>query len=383
LQGIATLNDGKTFFDFRPGMKLKEIETVFMPQYEGAEDKMIMASHVERMKKSKCYINSGKLSCITCHNPHVSVKFTPETQFLNACQSCHSGAKQLHCSEQENVRLAQNNNCITCHMPKNGSIDIPHVAVTDHYIRKRPEDDNATSKIKAFLGLHSFNNDHPDAITIGRGYMSFFEKFNDNKGLLDSAFSYLNKEAKREQTDKQNRDWIRFNFLKNNFGQVVQYAAALQPEMINDAWATYRVAEAYEQLQQLQEALKWYKRTVALQPYSLDFQNKYASCLLMTNHIDEAAKVLTFILNENPLYINANINLGYLYSLQGNNAMAYSYMIKAQELDPDAAQNLINLAVWYHNNQQQELAKKTLLHLLQKHPENEQAKAMLADLNAS
>ena len=54
LQGIAVLNDGKTFFDFHPGMKLSEVMNVFMPEYEGAQDKMIMASHVERMKKSKC-----------------------------------------------------------------------------------------------------------------------------------------------------------------------------------------------------------------------------------------------------------------------------------------------------------------------------------------
>ncbi|MCD6063116.1 MAG: hypothetical protein K0R82_1027, partial [Flavipsychrobacter sp.] len=56
LQGIAVLNDGKNFFDFRPGMHLSEVMNVFMPQYEGAQDKMIMASHVERMKKSACYV---------------------------------------------------------------------------------------------------------------------------------------------------------------------------------------------------------------------------------------------------------------------------------------------------------------------------------------
>jgi hypothetical protein len=138
LQGIAVLNDGKSFFDFRPGMKLSEVMNVFMPQYEGAQDKMIMASHVERMKKSPCYVSSGKMSCITCHNPHVSVKFTPRIQYLNACQSCHGGAKQLHCTEDMKTRLSKNDDCATCHMPSNGSIDIPHVAVTDHYIRKRP-----------------------------------------------------------------------------------------------------------------------------------------------------------------------------------------------------------------------------------------------------
>jgi Flp pilus assembly protein TadD len=60
--------------------------------------------------------------------------------------------------------------------------------------------------------------------------------------------------------------------------------------------------------------------------------------------------------------------------------MAYEYMRKANKLDPDYEQNLINLAVWYHGNQQLPLARKTLLHLILKHPNNQQARAMLADL---
>lgn len=381
LQGVAVLNDGKTFFDFRPGMQLKEVMNVFMPQYEGAEDKMIMASHVERMKKSSCYVNSGKMSCITCHKPHVSVKFTPETQYNNACSSCHSGVKQIHCSENQNARLAKNDNCVTCHMPKNGSIDIPHVAVTDHYIRKRPENNLDQEKIRAFLGLQCFNNDNVDAITTARAYMEFYEKFNPNVGLLDSAIKYLDKQPQVEKDQKQNRDYIRAYFLMKDYAKTISYAAELKPENINDAWAAYRIAESYSELQQLEQALPWYQRATQIVPFSLDFQNEYANCLLMTGKSAEALTTYQYILKENPLNISANINLGYLYMQQGNNTTAYSLMQYAKDLDPDAEQNLINLAIWFYNNQQNDVAKNTILQLLKKHPNNEQAKAMLADLN--
>lgn len=381
LQGIAVLNDGKTFFDFHPGMKLSEVMNVFMPEYVGAQDKMIMASHVERMKKSQCYIVSGKMSCITCHNPHVSVKFTPRSQFLNACQSCHTPAKgQIGCSEKPEVRALKNDDCVVCHMPHNGSVDIPHVAVTDHYIRKRPMDDSTKEHISSFLGLKCFNNNHVDAITTARGYMEFYERYAPAKPLLDSAMLYLGKQADVEAGQKQNRDYIRLYFLLNDFQKVTEYAAQLQPANINDAWAAYRAGEAYFRLQQPDKALPWYERATQIWKYSLDFENKYGACLLTLGKQAEAMKVFSFILSENPDYTSANTNLGYLYMQQGNNTMAYNYLKHADELDPDHEQNLINLAVWYHGNNQPKLAAKCLVHLLLKHPDNEQAKEMLKSL---
>jgi len=381
LQGIAVLNDGKTFFDFHPGMKLSEVMNVFMPEYEGAQDKMIMASHVERMKKSRCYIESGKMSCITCHNPHVSVKFTPRSQYLNACQSCHGGGKgQVQCTEKPEVRALKNNDCVTCHMPHNGSIDIPHVAVTDHFIRKRPVEDSMKEQITAFLGLKCFNNDHVDAITTARGYMEFYERYAPQKALLDSTLKYLSRQADIEGSEKQNRDYIRVYYLLNDFVHVVQYAEKLQVANMNDAWTAYRIGEAYYELQQPDKALPWYQRATQIWPYSLDFENKYGTCLLALNNVPEATKVFNFIIDENPDYTSANTNLGFIYMQQGNSTMAYNYLKRANELDPDHEQTLVNLAVWYHNSNEPAKAKKCLEHLIKKHPDNEKAKAMLMDL---
>lgn len=381
LQGIAVLNDGKTFFDFRPGMKLSNVMNVFMPEYEGAQDKMIMASHVERMKKSQCYVQSGKMSCITCHNPHISVKFTPRSQYLNACMSCHgSSSGQKQCTEQMAVRAAKNDDCVACHMPHNGSIDIPHVAVTDHFIRKRPQADTALKKITAFLGMKCFNNDKPDAITTARGFMEFYERYAPSKELLDSALRYLAMQNDAERTKKQNRDYIRVNYLLQNFQQVAAYADSLKPNAINDAWTAYRIGEAYFQLDKADKALPWYQRATEVWKYSLDFENKYGICLLALGKLPEAIKVFTFVTSENPNHVSANTNLGYIYMQMGNNAMAYDYMTRANDLDPDYEQNLINLAIWHHNNQQPEKAKMRLEHLLQKHPRNEKARAMLLDL---
>lgn len=114
-------------------------------------------------------------------------------------------------------------------MPRNGSIDIPHVAVTDHYIRKRPQADTLKKNITAFLGLQCFNNNRPDAITMARGYMEFYERYAENKTLLDSAIRYLNTQSDVEVTKKQNRDFIRVYYLLNDYRAVTGYAAQLSP----------------------------------------------------------------------------------------------------------------------------------------------------------
>lgn len=388
LQGISVLNDDKTFFDFRPGMQLSEVENVFMPQYAGSQDKMIMASHVERMKKSACYLVSNKMSCITCHNPHVSVRFTPRAQYLNACQKCHGGGDwradvailKTNCTERPAIRAAKGNDCATCHMPHNGSIDIPHVAVTDHYIRKRPMDVTAQAQITEFLGLRCFNNDHPDNITIGRAYMEFYERFTKRPGLLDSALMYLNKSKALESSQKQNRDYMRLYFLLEDYDRVVQYAAELTPPQINDAWTAYRIGESRIKTGQPQQALGWYERAIKLMPFALDFQNKYGTCLLALNNLPAAQKVFSFIVAENPKYMLGNSNLGFVYMQQGAKTLAYDYLNRAHELDPDHEQTLINLAVWHHNNGTNDKARKYLLELLKRHPSNERAKVMLGDL---
>jgi hypothetical protein len=379
LQGIAVLNDNKTFFDFRPGMKLSEVMNVFMPQYEGAQDKMIMASHVERMKKSQCYLQSGKMSCITCHKPHVSVKFTPRSQYLNACQACHADKASHQCTESASMRAGKNNDCVTCHMPHNGSIDIPHVAVTDHFIRKRPVADSMQKKITAFLGMKCFNNDNPDAITTARGFLEFYERYTPSKGLLDSALLYIGRQPGVE-AKKQNRDYIRTWYLLRDFQKVTFYASSLQPASVTDAWTAYRVGEAYYQLHHADSALPWYRRATEIWRYSLDFENKYGICLLAMSRVPEALKVFQFILSENPDHVSANTNLGYIYMQQGERTMSYDYLKHAALVDPDYEQNLINLAVWYHNDQQPDRARQQLEHLIKKHPDNEQAKAMLLDL---
>jgi hypothetical protein len=209
LQGNAVLKEGKSFLDFKPGMKLSDFITVFLPKYSNADDEFIMASHADRLKQSKCFVVSyeksmkqkantlkpykNAITCVTCHNPHLSVQATNNTKFNAACLNCHTNSQQTkgNCSDkrvkaQLTFNKSKDINCVGCHMPRSGSIDIPHVTVHDHYIRK-PTIKSEKEKVKQFMGLFAINDKQPDSLTRAKAYINQFEKFDQKTEHLDSA----------------------------------------------------------------------------------------------------------------------------------------------------------------------------------------------------
>jgi Flp pilus assembly protein TadD len=376
LQGITVLNDGKSFFDFKPSEKLSKTMNTFMPSYSGSDDHMIMASHVERMKMSNCYVNSGKMSCISCHNPHVSVKFTPQTQYINACNSCH-GAKDP-CTEKPEIRNLKQNNCITCHMPKNGSIDIPHVAVTDHFIRKRPVMQNSSAVVN-FIRMICYSNDAPDARTRARAFLEFYERYEQAPLFLDSALFYLEKAGVKPAHDVDN-DLIRIYFLQEKYTEVVKLVNEKKATAFSDAWTCYRIGESYLKEKNISAAIDFLQQAVALKKYALDFQNKLGNAYLLAKKNEDAKKIFLFIANENPRNAESQSGLGYIAMQEQNLALAKKYLMIAVMLNPDHVQTLVNLSVVFYQSNEKQFIKPLLLHAAKLEPGNAQVNAMLADL---
>lgn len=404
LQGNAVLKENKSFFDFKPGMHLNDVFTVFMPRYENGEKEFIMASHADRLKMSACFIKSeklkneqslkpykGALTCITCHNPHISVKNTDKEIFNNQCKNCHGSVSKMNCSEHESARLIKQNNCISCHMPKSGSIDIPHVSITDHFIR-RPIAKNEQENIKRFIGLVAVNEKNPSKEVIAKAYLNQYEKFDYKEYLIDSALSFI---SDKSQLDIENNlsQLVRAYFLKTNYIQVVEYIEKLtipitlkrlkQKSYSNeDAWTSYRIGESYYKLGRANEALLFYQRANQLAPFVIDFANKLAACMIYLNRYDEAKKVLENIIKEDDYSAIAFCNLGYLEILMNNDIQAELYYSKALALDPDYEQAWINKAGLYIYQKKYKEAKAWLNSLIKKFPKNKQAKSLLLQLKS-
>ena len=413
LQGNAVLKEGKSFYDFKPGMKLNDYISVFLPKYKNADNEFIMASHADRLKQSACFIKSlpkenskelkpykNSLTCITCHNPHISVKETDKNVFNNACNNCHNatGKSKLECSEKS-VKLARNSkqnlsntklfNCVSCHMPQSGSIDIPHVSVHDHYIRK-PITKAEKEKIKEFVGLFSVNEKNPDYLTKAKAYINQYDKFEQNEIYLDSAKKLLKEDGK--QFGDNLRTLIHLCFIKQDFNKIIAYVNKMgEDKCLNtlfvlktysndDAWTCYRIAESNYYTNKTQNSLKWFKKAVLLAPFHLDFRNKLASVLASENKLTEAVAEYDFILLENPKYISAFSNLGFIKLKQGFPAEAIRLYNIGLKLNPDNEPLLLNLAGYYSYIKEYNKAITFLEKILKKNPTNQKAKEAIKQL---
>jgi tetratricopeptide (TPR) repeat protein len=412
LQGNSVLKPGKSYFDFRPGMHLASIMDVFMPKYAGMDDEYIMASHIARLKMSKCYINSinntgntlkpykNGMTCVTCHNPHIDVRNVSDSSFNVVCQSCHSEAKHNYCKEILNEyaktkdpegRSWLNRDCVGCHMPKGNTIDIPHVITTDHYIRI-PVKNEEKEKVKQFLTLYDVNNPNPDNETKGKAFILQFARFqSDFPALLDSAKHYFS-DGTADDIKKNFSELVAISFYKNDYKRVLDYVNSAQQQTIltailthkdydnTDAWTAYRIGEAYVQTGDINSANLFYKKATELAPFVLEFQNKLGTTQVQLNKIAEAQKTFDYILEQNPQFISALTNSGYIAMMQGNTIKAKQYYEKALALDPDDKQALMNTAGWYIYKKDFKDAKEYLQQIIDKYPDDLQAKGIMEKL---
>jgi hypothetical protein len=123
-------------FGYRPGQPLDAFRRNYVR--EPAEpDRLVLLQHPERMTRSACFRESdGRLTCTTCHDPHVTSHGQPAAHWRERCHSCHAASHA--CTETKQLRAKNGDDCVACHMRRGATDDIPSVNVVDHWIQKRP-----------------------------------------------------------------------------------------------------------------------------------------------------------------------------------------------------------------------------------------------------
>lgn len=344
LQGIAVLEPGKDFYDFRPGMQLQEVFNVYLPRFTNSHEKFIMASQADRLRMSKCYLES-EMTCITCHNPHHSVRTVDNDVFNAKCQSCHQTNTSV-CSADQDQLATVDNDCVYCHMPPSGSTDIPHINITDHNIsRANIRQGVNTSEVSSgeFLGLDILTKPQASHLDMARAYLALYDKYAAESYILDSVAWHL------QQLSIENilvaQASIHYWFNRENYRSIANWANDRMPNTCDDAWTAYRIGQAFNYTQRPEKAIAWQKQAVALLPQHIDFMESLATAYLQASKWQEAQTTLLQVISEHPKRPQAYLNLGYLAAREGKAARAIAYYDQALALEPDYIQALLNKSI--------------------------------------
>jgi hypothetical protein len=387
MQAVDVFAEGVRPDDWRPGRPLSELQHVFWPRQPDSVEAFNMASHPDRLQMSRCFRETWRegstdkpMTCTTCHDPHVPIEARSEEVFSGICRSCHESRGVGACTEPTVAAHPESVNCASCHMPVSGTIDIPHVRVTDHYIRipdGRGDELNPEERLR-IIRMASLVSDTVSDSDLALGYLNYYEKITNRPEMLDLADAALKRARATEPERNLIRPSIQLWYLREDFEAVRRYVRDHESDIPRDAWTYARIGEAYDALGDESRAVEYLSRAVDASPGQLRFMDRLASAYTRLGDQSAAIELFDRILDFNPIFEAAVNNRGFAYLSAGRFEEAEADFLRAIELNPDAEVATANLASLYLNTGRQEKAGPLVDHLIQLDPSNRQYR-MLRD----
>lgn len=189
--------------------------------------------------------------------------------------------------------------------------------------------------------------------------------------------------------DKNFQLMVHLKFIKKDYKAIISYVNATTLIQLygkgeswdnSEAWTLYRIGEAYYNTGDFSNAQTFYFEACALAKHNPEFLNKLgASCMAQKNY-SGGRQGFEDALKEDPKYVSALSNLGYVYLLSGNVVKAEELYNRALKLDPDYESLLMNFAGLKIYQKKYKEAENVLNNIIKKNPKNEQAKMVLSQL---
>ena len=262
-------------------------------------------------------------------------------------------------------------------MPLSGTIDIPHVTVHDHYIRK-PAPQKVKSAVKDFAGIYCVNNPGSSNDAKAKAYLAYAEKFEGEHISVDSGEWYTNQAVAGAPALFEMR--VHYLFLAKKETEIMQLASAVKPSSVNEPWTCYRIGQAYQNNNEWIRAEFWYRRALALATQNLSFINKLGEVLIQQQKLQEGMEVLNQSLQKNPKQADALTNLGFASVASGDIQKGLRCYDEALALSPDDEQALLNKAAVLNAKGQKAEARKLLQRIIALNPGNAAVKQLLKNL---
>jgi tetratricopeptide (TPR) repeat protein len=264
--------------------------------------------------------------------------------------------------------------CFSCHMPEAGSTDIPHIRITDHYIRKpAPEVALTEQEMEAqreFLRLQSLVDPNPTPADRAEGFLSYYERVTDRPGMLDSAAVLLRQARTVDPTVDIGQLQVRLWYLQEDYSRIRGFIRENPPDDLQDAWTQYRIGEAFAQSGDVGLAINHFSEAVSLAPANIQYRERLGRAYVSVGDIEEAIHQYDAVLALHPRHDVALNNRGYARLLMGEMDGAESDYAQAAALNPDNEVALASLASIYFNTGRFEEAKQITRRLMRMSPGN-------------
>jgi predicted CXXCH cytochrome family protein len=294
---VAVDRLGKRIENFKPGDDLFDTTVFFAYKDENGSGGRA-SSQWEALLKSACRRRSGdRLTCTSCHDPHGSP--APEQRvafYRQKCLACHDGAGFAEKHHPENP------DCTACHMARPPSNDVAHEQVTDHWIRRRVNEDRlptATSGELKTIGRETASDRE-----LGLAYAQMAAR--GDEAAEARALELLRKAEREEPTAKDHELHAQLGFLEQVQGET------------DEAAREYRVAldaDSYDALVGGNLALIEAKK----------------------HSPDEAIRLWRLVAEHDPTQTAAAMNLAVVECAVGEKAAAVGTLERMLEFAPDDA----------------------------------------------
>ena len=358
LQGKAWALHGESdWFDYRPGTPLENHRSVYFPA-KTAKEVIEVADSPQRLALSRCFKESnGALTCITCHNPHFSIKTFTRAHYNAKCLQCHTATTLPGTASRQTHAEAAD--CIGCHMNRTGTDNTLHgVSNTDHWIRtdasqtpidwatlKRPLEEQPMTMLAPVIDAQ----DAKQNLRRGIAYFDYYKQHDSRRAYLDSAFFYLNRGLIADPNSAAGYFQLGETQLElQRYDEAItslQRATALRADY---AEAYAKLGWAYFLTKKTKLAYASYQLALALKPQEPRFLEDWAVVLEDSGDFSGAVQAYERALQidqQNPYVFYALGNIHVQELRQAEKAVAY--FEKVVQLDPDFSNGYLNLGSTY------------------------------------